>query len=95
MREKKRAAKTSQKYLDNFIRHPHLLVGKTIQHKCWDEDHTEAVWYAGTVVAIHKTNNNPLKTEYSVQYVDGEEDEEWHFDLLQDLKRLDLIICED
>ncbi|XP_041475676.1 uncharacterized protein LOC121424143 [Lytechinus variegatus] len=95
---KKREIKASKELLESFLRNPVSLVGKRIKHKCWNEDRTESMWYAGVVKSIVCEDVNPLNTEYAVEYDkpdDDEEDEEeqdWVFDLLQDLEKNDLIV---
>ncbi|XP_063962848.1 uncharacterized protein LOC135155998 [Lytechinus pictus] len=95
---KKREIKASKELLESFLRNPVSLVGKRIKHKCWDEERTEAKWFAGVVKSIVSEDVNPLNTEYAVEYdipddeEEGEEAQDWVFDLLQDLEKNDLII---
>lgn len=93
--KKKRDIKSSREQLETLIQNPLLLVGKKIKHKCWNEEKTEAEWYDGVVKSIEREDENPVKTEYTVEYDGHDDDEEyWVFDLLQDLKKNDLIICD-
>eukprot|EP00057_Strongylocentrotus_purpuratus_P011916 XP_011666390.1 PREDICTED: uncharacterized protein LOC105439273 [Strongylocentrotus purpuratus] len=93
--KRKKAIKLSKERLDQLLQHPEQLVGKNVEHKCWNDNKTEAKWYKGIVTKLKKAHVNALKTEFSVCY-EGEgglmDDEEWDFDLLNDLKKNDLIV---
>ncbi|VDI71580.1 E1A/CREB-binding protein [Mytilus galloprovincialis] len=87
--ERKKITVSQQSYfLPKFIETPELLVGKTFQQKCKEEDSNEI---SGKVLSIHKLNGK--KTEYLVKY-DIDENDEWHFPLFVDMSNGDLIIAD-
>ncbi len=68
------------------------MLGKKIDHKCWYAERKQT-WYKGLVTGIKAEHTDTVKTEFSVTYDSAEEDDdEWVFDLLQDLKKNDLIV---
>lgn len=66
MRRRKKPIKLSKERLEQFLQHPEQLVGKKIEHKCWNDDKTEAKWYKGMVTKLKKANVNALKIEFGM-----------------------------
>lgn len=79
--------------LPEFQSDPELLVGKTIKHKCFDDNHIQQ-WYTATVNLIDTANKDPLKVKYEVHFEQTGEDELYSMNLLKDLQKGDLIIVE-
>lgn len=76
---------TSNFTLEDIILTPQLLVGYRIRHRFQLEESTEFVWYNGTV-----KNLNPETNEFQVVYDD--EDEEYSYALLDDIKNGDVLL---
>eukprot|EP00057_Strongylocentrotus_purpuratus_P025028 XP_011679502.1 PREDICTED: uncharacterized protein LOC105445534 [Strongylocentrotus purpuratus] len=62
--KKKKAIKLSKECLEQLLQHPEQLVGKQIEHKCWNDNKTEAKWYKGIVTKLKKANVNALKQSF-------------------------------
>ena len=82
-----------QQLLPLFLeQYPDTLVGKSVKHKCKNEDGT-VEWFCGLVTAIHSLKCNVLFTEFDITYMyDDFPEDTWNFPLLGDLKKGDLII---
>ena len=80
--------------LPAFLKTPKDLIGKKVKHKCYVDVNgkRETLWYDAVVDLIRDSAEIPLKREYYLIYDDDEEDVYWHFPLLMDLKKGDLII---
>ena len=76
--------------LPKLVEHPETLVGKTFKHKCKDPESNTIEWFAGKVLSIYQNNKQANKTEYQVKYDDDED--LWHFPLLRDMEKGDLIL---
>ncbi|KAL2093251.1 hypothetical protein ACEWY4_010563 [Coilia grayii] len=61
------------------------LVGKRIRHLYEEKDKSE-VWYRGTVLRVHETHPNPLKTVFEVKY-DSEPEWQYYLELLLDYQK--------
>lgn len=61
------------------------LVGERIRHLYEEDDGTE-VWYRGTVMRVHESHPNPLKTVFEVRY-DSEPEWQYYLELLIDYKK--------
>ena len=77
-----------------YLSDPRALIGKSVFHKCVElneEGKEEVDWFHAKVNDIKKKCDDPLKTEYSIEY-DIQPGNIWVFPLLVDLKRGDLVI---
>ncbi|XP_063053911.1 uncharacterized protein C15orf39 homolog [Engraulis encrasicolus] len=61
------------------------LVGKRIRHLYEEKDKSE-VWYRGTVLRVHESHPNPLKTVFEVHY-DSEPEWQYYLELLLDYQK--------
>ncbi|KAJ8043241.1 hypothetical protein HOLleu_10239 [Holothuria leucospilota] len=77
--------------LPHFQKYPDSLIGKHINHKFRNPDGTME-WYPGKVLKIAKPNGDPLKIQFEIIY--NGYSEPWGFNLLQDLKRGDIILVD-
>lgn len=87
-REGRMIAKEKLK-LEQFKEDPGSLVGKRVQHKCLSQE--GAQWFSGRVRDMVEMRDNIMRVDYNVVY-DDYLDEVWTFNLLQDLKKGDLIV---
>jgi len=78
-----------QKMLPELLLNPQAIVNRKFKHKCKDPENGTIEWYKGKVICVHRHNDNPIKTEFTVKY--EEDEDEWFFPLLQDLKNGDLM----
>ena len=70
-----------------------LLVNCRIKHKCVTDTGHE--WFEGLVLNIKCKNEQEVhKTEYWVKYYQDDDETQWYFPLLVDLKAGDLIIFD-
>ena len=96
LRNRKKIIATQQREnLPHLLETPTDLVGCKIKHKCIDAAGQEE-WFTGQVLSIYQPGKkvaNNLKLEYDVKYDDSPNDT-WHFNLLMDLKKGDLVIID-
>ena len=76
-----------------FFNNPTLLLGRRIQYLCREEGEEESEWFGATVGDISLQNDDPKKVEYTVKFmIDINNDTEWHFPGLADLKKGEVVI---
>ncbi|XP_077869048.1 uncharacterized protein LOC144360010 [Saccoglossus kowalevskii] len=92
---RKRRIKKQLELLPSFEKDPNLLVNRRVFHKCVEEGSSDIEWFAARVLALVNINkDNPLKCEYCIKYDEEDDETTWHFPLLRDLKKGDLLLDE-
>lgn len=87
-----RQIKQQKTFLPKYLNNPDDLIGRKISHKCFENNIVQ--WFSAVVDSIKIKKGDVIKTEYYVRYDECPNDL-WHFPLLTDLKKGDLIIVDE
>ena len=91
-REKLTISKEKEK-VEKYLNDIDSLVNSKIKHKCVTGDGQE--WFEGQIISVkHKNEDEPIKSEFWVKYDEDDEETQWFFPLLKDLKAGDLMIFD-
>lgn len=91
-REKLKISKEMEK-VEKYLNDIDSLVNSKIKHKCVTDDGQE--WFEGQIISVkHKNEDEPIKSEFWVKYLEDDEETQLFFLLLKDLKAGDLMIFD-
>ena len=88
----KRIVAQQKQLLPIYSNTPAKLCGRKVKQRCFEDGVVE--WFPATVLEIKMLPQDPLKVEYNLHY-DAFPDDVWHFPLLKDLQKGDLIILDE